>query len=55
MTNTFRAGGAGQGTEIEALIDGNNKHKFLSGIGNLFSAEFLRVDFADDLLGRGRI
>jgi hypothetical protein len=34
-----------KGTEIEALIDGNNKHKFLSGIGNLFSAEFLPRGF----------
>jgi hypothetical protein len=34
-----------KGTELAPLIDNNNKHKFLSSIGNLFSAEFLPRGF----------
>jgi hypothetical protein len=34
-----------RGAELAPLIDSNNKHKFLSSIGNLFSAEFLPRGF----------
>src|SRR4030095_8114793 len=34
-----------QGGELESLVDGKGKHKFLSGIGSFFSAEFLPRGF----------
>src|SRR4030095_11387249 len=34
-----------QGVQLESLVDGKGKHKFLSGIGSFFSAEFLPRGF----------